>query len=263
MPEFLKLVPPDEALNLFLDNLPASMPEESIKTAEALGRVLAESVSAPHPLPAFPRSTVDGYAVRAVDTHGASETLPTYLNLVGEAPMGGEPKFSVGAAQAGLIHTGGMIPAGANAVVMVEYTQQARDEEIEILRSVAAGENVINVGEDVKSGEEVIPEGRRLRAAEIGGLMALGFTQVQVARTPIVGIISTGDEVVPPDQETKIGQVRDVNSYTLSSLAQDAGGVAHMYGIIPDSADAVQRAAEKALQECDLVVSRLHRPGYE
>lgn len=254
MPEFLTLVPPTEALTLFLDNLPSAPQAESINTAEALGRVLADSVHAPQPLPAFPRSTVDGYAVRALDTHGASETLPTYLRLVGEVPMGAEPEFSLDEAQAGLIHTGGMLPQRANAVVMVEYTQQAREGEVEILHSVAAGENVINVGEDVKSGEEVIPRGRRLRAAEIGGLMALGFTKVQVARQPIVGIISTGDEVVPPDQDTNIGQVRDINSYTLSSLVQDAGGTAHRYGIIQDSADVVQEIAEKALRDCDFVI---------
>ena len=254
MPEFLTLVPPKEALKVFLDNIPVSTQTDNIKTTKALGRVLAENVNAPHPLPAFPRSTVDGYAVRALDTHGASGTLPTYLSVVGEVPMGGEPEFSVEAAQAGLIHTGGMLPEGANAIVMVEYTQQARDGEVEILHSVAAGENVINVGEDVKSGEVVIPRGRLLRAAEIGGLMALGFTQVQVVRKPVVGIISTGDEVVPPDQEPKIGQVRDVNSYTLSSLVQEAGGLAHIYGIIPDSADAVQKAAEIALRECDIVI---------
>lgn len=254
MPEFLTLVPPKEALKVFLDNIPVSTQTDTIKTTKALGRVLAENVNAPHPLPAFPRSTVDGYAVRALDTHGASGTLPTYLSVVGEVPMGGEPEFSVEAAQAGLIHTGGMLPEGANAIVMVEYTQQARDGEVEILHSVAAGENVINVGEDVKSGEVVIPRGRRLRAAEIGGLMALGFTQVQVVRKPVVGIISTGDEVVPPDQEPKIGQVRDINSYTLSSLVQEAGGLAQMYGIIPDSADAVQKAAETALRECDVVI---------
>lgn len=254
MPEFLKLTAPDQALAIWLDNLKVNVPFEKIYTADGLGRILAENASAPHALPEFARSTVDGYAVRAMDTHGAGESSPAYLKLAGESPMGAVPQFKLVAAECGLIHTGGMLPEGADAVVMVEYTQSSREGEVEFLKSVAFGENMINIGEDVKVGEEVIPQGRKLRAAEIGGLMALGITEIMVARKPRVGIISTGDEVVPPEEQAAIGQVRDVNSYTLSALVNAAGAEANMYGIIQDDAEAVQSAAETALQESDVVM---------
>lgn len=254
MPEFLSLLPPLEALNKFLDQISPKRQVEQIATADALGRVLAESVFAGYPLPSFRRTTVDGYAVKAADTHGASESLPAYLSLAGEIPMGGEPDFSIETTQCALIHTGGMIPPGADAVVMVEYTQEAREGEIEIMRSVALGENVLQIGEDVKKGEEVIPGGTRLRPAEIGGLMALGITEISVGVKPKVGIISSGDEVIPPHKEMQYGQVRDVNTYTLSALVEQNGGAPTPYGIVSDKLETMQDAAAKALQECDLVV---------
>jgi len=147
-----------------------------------------------------------------------------------------------------------MLPEGANAVVMVEHTQSVSQDEVEILRAAAPGENVLKPGEDVAEGQEVIPAGRRLRPAEIGGLMALGLTRVKVARQPRVGIISSGDEVVPPEGEITPGQVRDVNAYTLSALVQELGGEPLRYGIIPDRAEEMQAAAGKALEGCELVV---------
>jgi molybdopterin molybdotransferase len=192
--------------------------------------------------------------VRARDTYGASETLPAYLSLAGEVLMGAAPDLELQAAQCALIHTGGMLPPGADAVVMLENTQIARAGEVEILKAVAVGENVIAEGEDVRAGEPVIPAGVSLRAAEIGGLMALGVTRVRVGRRPRVGILSSGDEVVPPEMETRPGQVRDVNAYTLSALVREAGGIAQRYGIFPDRSEALQSAASKVLAECDLIV---------
>ena len=254
MPEFLELLPPPQALARLLDHLAVHIQSEQVDAALALGRVTAEAIFAPFPLPSFPRSTVDGFAVRAADTYGASEALPTYLRLVGEIPMGSAPALCVDRAQCALIHTGGMLPQGADAVVMVEYTQAARPEEIEVLKAVAPGENVLKVGEDVAQGQEVIPAGARLRPAEIGGLMALGLAQVMAARRPRVGILSSGDEVLPPGEKLVPGQVFDVNSFSLSALVEQAGGFPVRYGILPDRAEALQRAAAQALQECDMVV---------
>ncbi len=254
MPEFLTLIPPQDALQKMLDHLSPQPRSETAATASALGRVTFEAVPAPHPLPEFPRTTVDGYAVRAADTFGASESLPAYLKLAGEVPMGAAPAQPLNAGECLLIHTGGMLPQGADAVVMLEYTQVARSDEIEILRAVAVGENVIQVGEDIRAGEEIIPRGTRLRPADIGGLMALGVTQVLVARRPRVGIISSGDEVIPPDQRPAPGQVRDINAYTLSAAVQRAGGEAVFYGIVGDTRPEMQAAAEKARAECDMVV---------
>lgn len=254
MPEFLELLPPVEALRQLMSQLVPRGEAEEIATSQAPGRVTATRVLAPHPLPSFPRTTVDGYAVRAADTFGASDSLPAYLNLIGEVQMGAEAGFGLATGQCAMIHTGGMLPTGADAVVMVEHTQLAAAGEVEILRAVAIGENVLKVGEDVAQGEEVIPAGTRLRPAEIGGLMALGVTRLAVARKPRVGILSSGDEVVPPQVMPEPGQVRDVNAYTLSALVESAGGSAIRYGIIPDEQPAMRAAASRALKECDLVV---------
>lgn len=263
MPEFLTLLPPDEARALLLSSLSQPVTDsEPIDVPAALGRVLAEDIRAPHPLPDFQRSTVDGYAVRAQDTHGASDSLPAYLNLIGEVPMGDQPGFEIGAGQCALIHTGGMLPSSADAVVMLEYTQTSQvskdlgglPPEIEIFRAVADGENVIRVGEDVAQGQLIQPRGSLLRPAELGGLMALGITKVRVARKIQVGLISTGDEVVDPHQSPRPGQVRDVNSYALGALVERSGGTTRLYGIVSDQFDVLKDAAAKALAECDLVI---------
>ncbi len=256
MPEFLQLTPPTEALKRFLTKIPAInyQKAQTISTQDGLGRVLAEDVHAPHPLPPFARTTVDGYAVRAADTYGASMSLPAYLVRIGEVHMGTSTDLSLTPGQAALVHTGGMIPAGSDAVVMLEDTQQAQEDEIEILKPAAVGENILQVGEDVKASETVLARGARLRPQEIGGLMALGIDQVRVTMTPRVGILSTGDEVVPPHTEPMPGQVRDINSYTLGSLVERAGGEANLRGIIPDHLDDLRAAAQRAHVEDDLVV---------
>ena len=254
MPEFLELLPPLQALNKLLGELAGRLIGEVVSIHTATGRVLCAPVMAPYALPSFPRSTVDGYAVRAEDTYGASESLPAYLSLIGEVPMGGEPDFRISTASCALIHTGGMLPNGANAVVMVEYTQTARPGEVELLRAVAEGENVLHEGEDVRLGEQVIPTGSLLRPAEIGGLAALGITEVTVCRKPRVGIISTGDEVVPLDQALTPGQVHDVNTYTLSALVQNEGGIPKSYGILPDRQKILNETTQRALRDCDVVV---------
>ncbi len=256
MPEFLRLLPPAEALNRWLAAFPGDRRPrtERLPTAQCLGRVLAAGILAPEPLPAFRRATVDGYAVRAADTFGASPGLPAYLVLAGEVCIGTSPDLHLSPGQAALIHTGAMIPDGADAVVMLEDTQLAREGEIEVLRPAAPGQNVIQVGEDLKAGDVAIEAGVRPRPQEIGGLMALGITQVEVVEKPRVAILSTGDEVVPPDTTPRPGQVRDVNSYSLSALVERAGGQPVPYGILPDRRDPLLAAARRAHAECDLVL---------
>ncbi|HJS18484.1 MAG TPA: gephyrin-like molybdotransferase Glp [Anaerolineales bacterium] len=255
MPEFLTLLPPDEARSLLLSHLskPINDPEE-IDVSSSLGRALAEDITAPHPLPDFERSTVDGYAVRAGDTHGASDSLPAYLIIIGEVSMGAAPDFELGSGRCALIHTGGMLPHGADAVVMLEYAQSTHENEIEIFRAVADGENLIRIGEDVAQGQVVQARGSLIRPAEIGGLMALGITRVKVMRKVRAGLISTGDEVVEPRQTPRPGQVRDVNSYTLRALVEKSGGIPKHYGIIKDTFEGLKETAAKALSECDIVI---------
>ena len=230
------------------------MPTEIIDTASALRRVLAETPVATSPLPAFARSTMDGYAVRAADTYGATEALPAYLIVSGESPMGQAPTIEVGSGKAAIIHTGGMLPHGADAVVMIERTQKTTEREIEVMRSVAPGENVLQIGEDVKAGEPLLPIGHWLRPQDIGGLMAMGITRVKVARRPRVGILATGDEVIDPHAAPQPGQVRDVNTYTISGLVEQAGGMPQAGGIIGDNFDRLLAAARTALDQADALV---------
>jgi molybdopterin molybdotransferase len=256
MPEFLHLLPPDEALKTWLTALPQPVEFncERLDTAQALNRVLGEDITAPEALPPFPRSTVDGYAVHAASTFGATPSLPAYLDLQGEVRMGQEATLALEPAQAALIHTGGMIPDGADAVVMIEDTQRAHEGQIEVLKAVASGENILQAGEDVKAGQLVLPAGKRLRPQEIGGLMALGVTSVLVRKRPRVGIISTGDELISPDQQLEPGEVRDVNSYSLAALINRLGGEVSRQLLLPDDRQQLQPALKLAQAEDDVIV---------
>lgn len=254
MPEFLDLVTPTAARQRLLSRITRLSKEETIPVELAAGRILAGDIHAPHPLPEFRRATVDGFALTARSTFSASDGLPVYLNLVGEILMGASPEFSISSDQCASIHTGGMLPAGADAVVMSEYTEMAGPDKVEIFRPVSKGENTLDIGEDVIQGELVIPAGKRLRAAEIGGLTALGFTFVRVVKRPRVAILSSGNEVIPPGAHTDPGQVRDINSYSLSVLAEQVGAVAVRYGISPDDEQALFTRAAEALAACDLLV---------
>jgi len=256
MPEFLHLISPSAALEKILTALPQSWAADTevISTSAAHGRVLAERVTAPHPLPPFPRSTVDGYAVQAKDTFGASGSLPAYLRLIGEILMGKSPTLEVRPGQAAQVHTGGAIPAGADAVVMLEDTQLIDGSEIEVHRASGVGQNILLEGEDVQQGDIVLEPGTVLRPQEIGGLMALGMTSVSVAVSPRVGILSSGDEVVPPEMEPGPAQVRDINSYTLSAIIGRLGGKPILRGIVPDQHDALFEVVKQAHQEDDLIV---------
>lgn len=269
MPEFLHLSPPIESLHILLNKIPSrQIKTEIVSTECSLGRILAADVRAQCALPEFSRSAVDGYAVKAQDTFGVSETLPGYLSIIGEVPMGVGPEISIKKGTAALIHTGGMLPAGADAVIMLEDTQAINDGEIheavgkigdrlpelEITRAVAEGENVISIGEDVKKGELVIPAGSRIRSVEIGGCMALGIMKLRVVKKPVIGIISTGDEIVSPEVSTNPGQVRDINSYMLASLLENAGGESIKYGIVADNLESLKSTASRALVECDVLL---------
>ena len=192
---------------------------------------------APHDLPDFVRSSVDGYAVVAADTFGAGAGLPAYLDVVGEAAMGQRSAITLRSGQAALVHTGGMVPDGADAVVMLEYTSRAGEPRSARRRTrlsrlqhrgvpPGGGRGELHPGRRGRPRRRlVIPAGRTLRPQELGGLLALGVTKVQVARRPRVAILSQGDEVVPPDQEPGPGQVRDINSYTLAGFVRRAGGL--------------------------------------
>ncbi len=261
MPEFFNVLPPDEARKLLLENITAITEVELLPTVDALDRVTRESIRAPQPLPGFRRSSMDGYAVRAADTHGAGENLPAFLQVTSEVPMGKPAAMSLNVGQAALVHTGGMVPDSADAVVQLEHTQQigSRDAErfpfeIEVFRAVAAGQNVIQIGEDIDQGDVLIPGGRLLRPQDIGGLLALGITRMAVVRRPIVAILATGDEVVPPDASMGPGQIRDINSYTVAGQVVRAGAIPEIMGIVSDNLDALREATRKGLRRSDMLV---------
>ena len=250
---------PQQAWALLQQYFTPQLKTEVVTLGEALGRVLAADVVSPEDLPTFRRSTVDGYALNAGDTYGASPGLPALLSVIGEATMGQAVEISMGEGEAVLVHTGSALPADATAVVMVEHTQSVNAQltsqaAIEVMRPVAVGENIFQVGEDVQRGEIILRAGQPIRPQDIGGLAALGIVALTVAKRPKVGIISTGDEVVPPDQTPRIGQIRDVNSVALGAMVQQAGGVPVYYGIVPDVRAQLAAVAAAAKNECDMVV---------
>jgi molybdopterin molybdotransferase len=227
---------------------------ERLATAEAVGRSVARAPHAPVALPDFVRSAMDGYAVRAADTFGASDSLPAYLTRVGEARMGERPTMRIGSAQAVEIATGAMLPEGADAVVMLERTQPFGEGAIEVLAPVAPGENLVQIGEDVSPGAEIVPVGRRLRPQDLGGLLAVGLTEVEVVARPRVSILSSGDELVAPDQTPAPGQIRDINGPVLAALFSQAGAQTHLAGIAQDTFDHALSRAEAAFRDADVLV---------
>ncbi|MEN6623657.1 MAG: gephyrin-like molybdotransferase Glp, partial [Smithella sp.] len=230
---------------------PVSM--ETILTGNAHSRVLGKEIISEEDLPNFSRSSMDGYAVQAKDTFGASDSLPAFLELAGEVLMGQIPKEVVMPGTAIKISTGGMIPEGADAVVMVEYCHSVDENTIEVSRSVAPLENIIRRGDDFKKGDIIFKKGATLRPQDIGALAGLGIQEILVYKKPKVAIISTGDEVIPINQNPKPGQVRDINSYTLSAFCDQSGAIPVNMGLCKDNFDEMREMVGRALDTCDTV----------
>jgi molybdopterin molybdotransferase len=250
-----EVVTAGEALRLLLDNLPRTSPEEkTVGIEDALGMVCSGDIVSPEDLPPFPRSTVDGFAVKAEDTFGATGTMPAYLNVSQEIFMGERPGFSLSKGTAARIPTGGMLPAGADAAVMHEHVQPVDETMIEVLVPAVPGENVIQAGEDVKRGEIVLRAGRRLRPQDIGACAGLGITEIPVFERPVVSILSTGDEIVPAGGAPEAGQVRDINSYVLSGMIRNAGCIPARKGIFRDDYEEIRSAIEGALKDSAAVL---------
>ena len=254
MSDFFNVVTPDDALRLLVEHLQPRADNEGVPTSEAAGRITAEAIMSPEDLPFFARSVMDGFSVRSSDTFGATEGLPAYFTVVGEVPMGKAPEVTLAAGQAARAYTGGMLADDADAVVMVERTQAVDDTTIEVMRPVAPGENVIQVGEDIRAGETVLAAGHVLRPQDVGGLLALGLTEVPVARRPRVAIVSTGDELVPPEVTPGLGQVRDINTYVISALVKRAGGEPVPVAVVEDDYESQRDAAVRGLELGDILV---------
>ncbi|GMT46676.1 MAG: molybdopterin molybdenumtransferase MoeA [bacterium] len=245
----------EKALSLLLEQ-PLKIPStESTGIENAHGRVLSTDVISPENLPGFNRSTMDGYAVNSTDTFGASDSMPAYLTVAGEVHMGTKPDFSLTRGKAAVIPTGGMLPDGADAVVMYEHTNRVGEDILEVMKAVAPNENVILADEDVKEGEVILRSGQRLRPQDIGALAGLGIVNIEVFKKPVVAIISTGDEVVPPDKKPlAAGEVRDINSCNLAGLIMRSGGIPLKKGIISDDFDLLRATVMESMQEAQMVL---------
>lgn len=220
----------------------------------AYGRVLSADVIAPEDLPGFDRSTMDGYAVYAADTFGASEIIPVYLEVKGQVMMGAAPDFRLMRGEAAQIPTGGMLPGETDAVVMFEHTNSIDGRMIEVMKPVSPSENIIHADEDVRKGERVLLKGMRLRPQDVGALAGLGITSVDVFHRPVVTIIGTGDEVVAADRPLSPGEVRDINSYNLRGLIHACHAACAFGGIIRDNFQELERVVRLAVQASDMVL---------
>lgn len=227
---------------------------EKLDIKDCLGRVLAEDIVSAENIPPFDRSTVDGYAVLSSDTFGAGESIPSMLSLTGEILMGEEAKDSVTSGECIKISTGGMLPKGADSVVMVEHTEQMIDGTCLVFKAVSPFQNVTKTGDDVKKGQTVIKKGTRITSKHIGILCALGITEAECVRKIKIGIISSGDEIVPVHENVPMGKIRDINSHFLASLMKENGYDAYEYGIVKDNSDELYNALQKATKECDAVL---------
>lgn len=245
---------PEEVFETIREEFPARLPAETVSLYECCGRVLAADVAAKEHVPGFDRSTVDGYAVRAKDTFGCSESIPAILTVTGTILMGGSAGDALAPDCCKAIPTGGAVPEGSDAVVMIEYTEDYGDGTVGILKSVSPGQNMIYRGDDVYPGKTVISAGRRLTPSDVGSLAAMGISEVSVYRRPVVGVISTGDELVTPEEVPGDGQIRDANGPMLAALCRELGADVKAYGIVRDNWDEMCRVFGKAIDECDLLL---------
>jgi len=238
---YLEDIPLEDALSRFLAALEPlyPLPEEIVPLARARGRVNAGPIWAKTSSPHYHAAAMDGVAVKAADTVGASKTSPIRLKMD---------------TQAHWIDTGGAMPQGFNAVVMIEDVQTIGEDEIEIMAAVAPWQHVRALGEDIIASELVLAENTLIRSQEVGALATSGLTEVPVRRKPKVGIIPTGSEIITPGSELEPGKIIEFNSLMLAGLVEDWGGNPKRYPIVPDDFQKIKRAAEKALRECDIVI---------
>jgi molybdopterin molybdotransferase len=243
------------ALQILMNHLDViPLKSETVPLNEAFDRILSNSVISPEDLPASARSTMDGFAVRAADTFGASQSMPCYLNITGEVKMGSEPTMKVEKGCCFKIPTGGLLPPGADSVVMFEHTVPVDNTMIEIVKGSGTGTNLVQRGEDIIQNSEALPAGHLLRPQDLGLLAGLGIAEVTVAKTISVGIVSTGDEIIPYTESPQPGQIRNINSITLAGMIRRAGGSYIDYGIVSDQREIFFPALKKAVEENDIVL---------
>lgn len=251
----LNVITLSEARRIMLERFGTHTVEpETVSLADAVGRVLALPVAASEYVPGFTRSSMDGYALRSADTFGCSESIPAVLSLSGEVEMGKEPDFILEPGQCAYIPTGGQLPERADAVVMVECSEDYGDGTIGISSPAAPGAHLVFRGDDVRPGQPLLPAGRVIGSKEIGALAALGITEVPVRPSLTVAVLSTGDEIVPPSEQPGGGQMRDVNGPMLCAALADFGCKILNFGIVKDEPALLRETVAKAAAQADLVL---------
>ncbi|MDC7225425.1 MAG: molybdopterin molybdotransferase MoeA [Spirochaetales bacterium] len=253
--ELLNVITIEDLKALLAENFSSyRLDTETIDVSVASGRFLACDTASAELVPPFRRSTMDGYALRSADISGASDSLPAFLMLRDEVKMGHPADTAVGPGDAVYVPTGGMVPDGADAVVMIEYTEKLTDNEVAIYRPAAAREHVISVGDDIKKGELILKKGRKLTAADLGVLTSIGLTRVEVYRKLAVSVISTGDEIAGPDDDIRLGQVRDINTYTIAAAAEELGCRVVHRQVVGDDAQLLRETLVQCREESDIVM---------
>ena len=252
--QFFKVKTVEETFALIEEYIPVTPQKEVRVLEEALHYILAEPVVAKENVPSFDRSTVDGYAVKAKDTYGSSESMPGFLTVTGEVKMGEVPHSVVGPGNAVYVPTGGMMPSGSDSVIMIEHCEDL-DGLLNTYKQIAPGENVIRAGEDIKEGETLLTTGTKLRPQELGALASLGITHVTVFRQLKVGYLSSGDEIVPYQTETlQEGQIRDINHLTISGLAREWNVDVVYGGIVRDDFEVFRQKAKELYDQVDCLI---------
>lgn len=253
--DFFNVVEVERARELILEILEElELETEKVNILDSRDRILSENIVSYVNVPDFNRSTMDGYAVVAEDSHGATQTIPSMLKLLEEVKMGQLTEIEIKSGQAAYVPTGGMIPKGASAVVMIENTEKMDEESLLVYSAVSKGQNIVYSGDDIEKGQSVLEKGRRINAESIGALAALGISQVEVYKKPKFYIISTGDEIIPIDEELTPGKIRDINSYALQILVEEAGGEVLGTSIVKDNYNLLQAEVKSAVEKADIVL---------
>ena len=253
--EFFKVVSVNDARELIQNEFGNyQMGSEEVSLVQAQGRVLSDDVVSDINVPEFDRSTVDGYAIQVEDSHGATESIPSILEVLGEVLMGETPNYEVKTGQAVYVPTGGMMPMGATGMIMIENTEKMDQETVLLFKPISKGENMVFKGEDIKTGQVALQAGRRIGPNEIGVLASLGIKRVKVIKRPQVYILSTGDEVIDLDEELQMGKIRDINSYALSAMIKEMGAEVAGREIVKDNYELLMSGVKNALKEADIVL---------
>lgn len=249
----LNVVTINECIELLNKEFNYQPKQKEVEVYNALGEMLATDIYAGEDLPNFRRSTVDGYALISKDSFGASESMPSIFDIIGEIEIGKGTEIKITTGNCAYVPTGGMVPEGADAVIMIEYTEELTGQ-VMVSKPIGPLENIVLVGEDIKKDEQLFKKGHKLRPQDIGLLYGLGITKVTIYEPMKIGIISTGDEVVNPNQDTREGQIRDINTYVLSSMAKEDNCTANIYGIVKDEFENLRQKLSEALEQNDLVL---------